>query len=264
MREGRAMGGGLFPRVAHTTRFRDFRRTWPVLMTFLTALTTVDPALAAALFSAPYHTYDVGSYPASVAIADFNGDGRPDLSVANQASGSISILLGSGDGTFETLTPVAVGSSPTSLAVADLNQDGRADLAIACHTSPGLVAVLLGNGDGTFGTRTDVPVGDGPVSAAVADLNADGHLDLVIGGALVSVVLGNGDGTFGGRHDVAGVTSVQSVAIADFSGDGRPDLAIANSTMLEDEERLQVSIVLGLGDGTFGSPSNYSIYMDPI
>src|SRR5213075_2271365 len=98
MREGRAMNGGLFPRVAHTTRFCDFRRAWPVLMASLTVLASVDSALAAPLLAAPYHTYDVGSYPASVAIADFNGDGRPDLAVANQTSGSISVLLGSGDG----------------------------------------------------------------------------------------------------------------------------------------------------------------------
>jgi hypothetical protein len=121
--------------------------------------------------------YGSGGYLAtSVAVADVNGDGKPDLVVANFA-GNVGVLLGNGDGTFQTAVTYGTGGGDTqSVAVADVNGDGKPDLVVA-----GNVGVLLGNGDGTF--QTAVTYGSGgydPASAAVADVNGDGKPDLVV------------------------------------------------------------------------------------
>src|SRR5882672_4452705 len=97
----------------------------------------------------PAVTYHSGGYDLSLAVADVNGDGRPDLLVADY-DGSVDVLLGNGDGTFQTVAAYSSGgSAPYSVAVADLNGDGRPDLAVANFNS-NTVGVLLGNGDGTF------------------------------------------------------------------------------------------------------------------
>src|SRR5206468_3870493 len=153
----------------------------------------------------------------SVAIGDLNGDGPPDLAVANRDSKSVSVLLGNGDGTFAAAASFAVGTSPQSVAIADLSDDGRLDLAVANAGShnvsvllgigdgrPDLavgslgsddISVLLGKGDGTFGTAASFAAGHLPGSVAIGDLNDDGSLDVAAAGPGLSVLLGNGDGT---------------------------------------------------------------------
>jgi hypothetical protein len=101
----------------------------------------------------PAVTYNSGgSYPASVAVADVNGDGKPDLLVANKGSGTVSVLLGNGDGTFQPAVSYGSGGSFTySLALGDVNGDGKLDLVVA-NAGSNTVGVLLGHGDGTFAT----------------------------------------------------------------------------------------------------------------
>src|SRR5437762_5743983 len=82
-----------------------------------------------------------GAFPASVAVGDFNGDGRQDLAVANETN-NVSILLGDGAGNFSPATPFGVGSLPFSVAVGDFNGDGKQDLAVANHISNN-VSILL-------------------------------------------------------------------------------------------------------------------------
>jgi len=93
-----------------------------------------------------------GSKPLAVAVGDFNGDGKLDLAVALGNSASVTILMGKGDGTFQTARTVTTAGSalydPVALTVADFNHDGRLDIATA-NSSVG-ASVLLGNGDGTF------------------------------------------------------------------------------------------------------------------
>src|SRR5437667_69750 len=103
--------------------------------------------LSGVTFSPPV-SYGVGLFPTSVAVADFNGDGKPDLAVANYFSNSVSLLFGNGDGTFLAAQNIGPMYGPTWVAVADFNGDGRPDLAVA--TVFGSSSVLLGNGDGTF------------------------------------------------------------------------------------------------------------------
>jgi hypothetical protein len=135
-----------------------------------------------------------GAFTASVAVGDFNGDGKLDLAVVNLGTGSVSILLGTGTGSFGAKTDFVVGGSgsgPRSLAVGDFNGDGKIDLVLASQTiSP--VSILLGTGTGSFGAKTDFGTGNIPASVASGDFNGDGKLDLVTAnsrGNTVSILL---------------------------------------------------------------------------
>jgi Calx-beta domain/FG-GAP-like repeat/FG-GAP repeat len=193
-----------------------------------------------------------GANPYCVAVGEFNGDGRPDLAVANSAelggTPGIGVLLGNGDGTFQSPRHFAAGSTPMSVAVADVNGDGRSDLAAANFFS-GTVSVLLGNGDGTFQTAHNFAVGTRPTSVAVGEFNGDGRLDLAVANRdswTVSVRLGNGVGAFDTPGHFAVGSNPNAVAVGEFNGDGLPDLAVANSAW-----NGTVSVLLGNRDATF-------------
>jgi hypothetical protein len=141
----------------------------------------------------PALTFPAGYNPSAVAVGDFNGDGIPDLAVANggtnPSNGSVSVLLGNGDGTFQAAVNYPAGSYPNSVAVADFNGDGILDLAVASYTSSGTVSVLLGQGDGTFLPAQAFPAGGYPSSVAVGDFNGDGWPDLAAAAGNVSILL---------------------------------------------------------------------------
>jgi hypothetical protein len=151
--------------------------------------------------------YEIGYAEAGsgVVLSDFNGDGKPDIATGSGFNSSVGLLLGNGDGTFQSPTEFATGSgTPTAVAVADFNADGKPDLVVVNGNSLGVngsntVSVLLGNGDGTFQPHVDYPTGQAPTSVAIGDFNGDGKLDLAITNQddnTVSILLGNGDGTF--------------------------------------------------------------------
>jgi hypothetical protein len=203
-----------------------------------------------------------GPFASSIAVADVNGDRKPDLLVAG---GSVSVLLGNGDGTFQTAVTYdsGGGGSAVAIAVADVSGDGKPDLLVA-NEQTATVGVLLGNGDGTF--QPVVTYGSGgnlPLSIVVADVNGDGKRDLVVAnscdlscspenGGVVGVLLGNGDGTFQTAVPYSsGQGSLDSVAVADVNRDGSPDLVVA------DDATGTVGVLLGKGDGTFLQIVNY-------
>src|ERR1022692_3750501 len=162
-------------------------------------------------------------YAYSVAVGDFNGDGKLDLAVANGVG--VSVLLGNGDGAFQPAVTYAAGTYTESIAVGDFNGDGKLDLVVTNNlSSGGTVSVLLGNGDGTFQAPRTYGVGASPYGVAVGDFNGDGKLDLAVtnsgSSGSVSVLLGNGDGTFQPALNSAAGTDLLSVAVGDFSGDG--------------------------------------------
>ncbi len=135
----------------------------------------------------PQVTYGTGANPVGVAVGDFNGDGIPDLAIANlcisdptcQSDSTVSILLGNGDGTFQPQQTYPTGATPVGIAVADFNGDGNADLAVANNNANSLtVSVLLGNGNGTFQPQQTYTVGSSPIGIAAADFNGDGVPDL--------------------------------------------------------------------------------------
>jgi hypothetical protein len=124
----------------------------------------------------------VGTSPTSIAAADFNGDGKRDLAVANGGSNNVTILLGSGAGGFGAIgVPVPVGPLPTFVMARDLNGDGKVDLVVA-NNGASHVTVLLGNGAGAFSEAagSPVPVGTGPNSIAAGEFNGDSAVDLAV------------------------------------------------------------------------------------
>ena len=206
--------------------------------------------------------FTVGNTPVSVAVADFNGDGNPDLAVANNGSGNVTILLGNGAGGFTAPngSPFGAGTSPQYIAAGDFNNDGKADLAIANFGSNN-VTILLGNGNGSFTAAAGSPimVGTAPSSIAVTDFNSDGKQDLAItneGSSSVTVLLGNGNGTFAAAAGSPVATGLDpyGVATLDFNGDGKPDLAVANAGSNN------VTVLLGNGSGGF-TPAGNSPFM---
>jgi hypothetical protein len=123
--------------------------------------------------------YSAGQDPFSVALGDYNDDGKLDLAVADESVNQLSILPGNGDGTFGAPTAFATGTLPFSVAAADFNGDGKLDLVTANENSND-ATVLLGRGDGTFGAPISVPADQAPQFVAVADFNGDGAPDIAV------------------------------------------------------------------------------------
>ena len=210
-----------------------------------------------------------GERPASVVVADVNGDGKPDVIVANEFSNSVGVLLGNGDGTFQPVVAYGVGGLfAESVAVADVNGDLKLDLLVAVRCvngCEGSIGVLLGNGNGTFQPVVSYDSGgEGAWSLAVADVNSDHKPDLAVvneASNSVGVLLGNGDGTFQSAvsYQLAEY-SPRSVGAADVNGDGHPDLVVAciclSSIQCPGEGR--VAVLLGNGDGTFQPEITYN------
>ncbi len=212
----------------------------------------------------------------SMAVGDFNHDGKADLAETSDFDNTVIILLGNGDGTFAPASgsPITVGHFPEAVAIGDFNSDGVLDLAVA-NANDNTVSILLGNGDGTFTAAAAVPTGGFPFYLAVADFNQDGAADIAVSNeadSTVSVLLGNGDGTFSPGSPIPGFNyNPAQVVAADFNGDGYPDLAVADFIPVNQNPPIpdrisNVVVMLGNpdGSGTFtpapGSPITVGLY----
>jgi len=200
--------------------------------------------------------------PFGVAVADVNGDGRPDLAVSHTMNEYVTVLMGTGGGRFAP--PPAPAPGPNigegvgrGIVAADLNHDGHTDLVVAqVHTNS--VWVLLGDGHGGWKEK-QYEAGLAPFNVAVADINGDGILDIVVadetnvpvfeGKGQVSLLFGDGTGGFTRGPTLLGGTYPADVKVADFDGDGHADIAAVNWKSAD------VSLFRGHGDGTFAPPT---------
>jgi len=228
--------------------------------------------------------------PAALAVGDFNGDGKPDVVVADEIGNTVSVLLNSGTTPlFDASINSNAGTSPEAVVVADFNGDGKLDVATADNLDD-TATVLLGTGDGHFvppsfcstqpaqpcrqnsecpdgGTcdaRSALSSGAAPTALVAVDLDGDGKLDLVVAnsagnpqttsGSLI-VFKGLGDGTFAAQPETLSPTFDVPVAIAaaDLNGDGKPDLVVVN------EQSDTVSVLLGNGDLSFQTAMSSSV-----
>ncbi|WP_445313035.1 DUF4347 domain-containing protein [Microcoleus vaginatus] len=198
--------------------------------------------------------------PLSIGTGDFNGDGFPDLAVVNLNSRDISILLGTGTGSFGTATNLfnPGNENPFFSVVRDFNGDGNLDLAVANPLSGAngdFVSIRLGTGTGTFGNPTNFGQGINPRSIAAGDFNGDDRLDLAtapLSGNNLSILLGDGTGSFSTPVSINAGPSL-SIATADFNGDDQLDLVTSNNTATNN-----ISVLLGDGTGNFSAPVNFS------
>ena len=181
---------------------------------------------------------------------DLNGDGNLDLAVALQHFAhdvkSLAVLLGNGDGTFQSPV-ISVSGSATDVAAGDLNGDGKVDLALTVAFGS-VVHVLLGNGDGTFQPAVDYPVGGYSGTVKLSDLDHDGRLDVVVGGGHVNVLRGRGDGSF--APSVTYGIGNRFATIGDFNRDGAADIVAGGGFSA-------IGVAFGRGDGTFRAPLVY-------
>jgi hypothetical protein len=216
--------------------------------------------------------FSTAQNPATVTTGDFNHDGRLDIAtvgnpdvgvIPTSVPNALTILLGKGDGTFKALPDQAVGTNllPVGLVSGDFDHDGALDLAWANEFDDS-VSILKGRGDGTFEPPVVVKVGEHPVALVIADFNNDHVLDLAalsspenhpgpietpeIPGS-IWILLGQGDGSFQPLAPVPVGVNASSLAVADFNKDAAADIAVADSQ--------GVSLLIGLGSGTFLAPS---------
>ncbi len=189
--------------------------------------------------------FSTGSNPTSVAIGDVDGDGKPDLAVANNGSNSVSVLRNTGTAagsvSFAAKTDFTTGSAPRSVAIGDVDGDGKPDLAVA-NFDINTVSVLRNTstaaGTVSFAAKVDFTTGDSPRSVVIGDLDGDGKLDLAVANnpsnsSSMSVLRNTGTAvgtvSFAAKTDFPTGNSPRSVAIGDLDGDGKPDLATANA-----------------------------------
>jgi len=201
--------------------------------------------------------FAAGTNPYSVTSADFNGDGKADIASANFASNNVSVLLGTGTGSFSTVS-YSAGTNPKSITSADFNGDGKADLATA-NSGASTTSILLGNGAGGFAAATTFTItGTNLLAVVSADFNGDSKADLAFAdwASNAWIMLGTGTGSFGTPTNfVVGTINPMSLACADFNSDGKKDLVIADGCPSGNS----LMVLLGTGTGNFSSPTNFVV-----
>jgi hypothetical protein len=216
---------------------------------------------------APPQIYHLNETPKDMAIADFSGDGFPDIATVISGGTQIGILLNNGDGTF-TRAPYLPDGAPRSIAAADFNHDGHIDLAVvggntSSGQTSGQLEIFSGNGNGTFvrpPKRYNLAAGGPQVVAA--DLNGDGWADLVVTTSQrVAVFINEQDGIFAKPvYYTIGDNTPTGLVVRDFNHDGVPDIAVSNG------RPGYVSVLLGNKNapGTFGPPNFFPTGGNPV
>jgi type II secretory pathway component GspD/PulD (secretin) len=215
----------------------------------------------------PIVNYAVGTAPSCVVAGSLRDNGTSDLVATNSGDNTVSVLLGNGDGTFQSQATYATGADPVSIATGefDTRANSYLDLAVANKNS-NTVSLLAGNGDGTFKGQTTINTGKAPVSVITAnfhDLASGSEVDLAVANQqdnTISIFAGNGDGTFKTPITISlppGYAPA-GLAAADLNGDGHTDLVVADSG------NDTISVLLGNGDGTFQRRTDYATGSKPV
>ena len=260
-----------------------------ILLTMLAAIVMFAGALVPAqaqtiAFPAPttFTAAYCSSYPCdnsvtAAATGDFNGDGK--LDVLTLDGGNLNVILGKGDGTFQT--PISLNISATgifweAIATGDFTSGHLLDVAVwavNANTGNSELHIFLGNGAGsltynaTYAAPNSSNANPGPNNLVALDVNGDGKIDIVAMTPYngVYVFLGNGDGTF--QAPIANATvctnaigNCESMAVGDLNGDGKPDLAFQSN----DTTGGGISILLNTGSGTFGSAAYYPVAISGV
>ncbi len=217
-------------------------------------------------------TIGASNFPSSVAVADFNNDGKLDLAAANRNSDNVMVWRNTCDLTpcggvrfrQPAGSPLITGNFPFANAVADFNRDGKPDMAVI-HQFATHVAIRLGNGVGGFTSAPNVPIGSKALDVATGDFNSDGKPDLAVVNTdddhdtdSVSILLGDGAGGFTAGPELVANSIAASVVVADFNRDGKEDLAVANAGSRT------VSMLLGDGAGGFTKVADVPVGIDPF
>jgi uncharacterized repeat protein (TIGR01451 family) len=207
--------------------------------------------------------FATGNNPIAIVAGDFNGDGKLDVAAfqpgANGVAGSVSILLGNGDGTFLPAKLLALDADALTIAVGDFNLDKKSDLAIRESSPSGdSLNILIGNGDGTFQPAKTIVLTSAGRNIVTGDFNGDSKPDIAVsstGGILI--LLGNGDGTFSQGVTLASGSGAEPWSTADLNHDGKLDL-LANHITYSPCTRgdctvinSSIGVFLGNGDGSF-------------
>jgi hypothetical protein len=208
---------------------------------------------------------DVGDHPWSVAVGDFNEDGKLDLATGTMGDytsigPSVAVLMGNGDGTFETVKSIPTGWAPKSVAVGDFNADGHLDLGVGSSDFSyySYASVHLGDGSGNFAPKVSGGVDGIFESATAADLNGDGADDLVFADAQrqtgAHVYLGGHSSGYLQPSDVLfNGLSIEDVAVGDVNEDGALDIVTANLW-----QAYGISVFLNDGLGGFGTAQHHA------
>jgi hypothetical protein len=206
----------------------------------------------------------VGAGPAGITTADFNNDGKLDFAVANYGfigqGTTVSVVLGNGNGTFQSQLIFPAGNGPTNLKAGKLNGDNLPDLVVSNEN--GNMNVLMNSGGNNFSGRIEYtppsPINGGANDIDLADLDNDGDLDIALanGGfsngdyAEVAVFKNNGSGVFGIPVRVQSVIfsdAAVDISIADLNGDGWKDLVFTSRSA-----RTTDGYVISLNNGSGG------------
>ena len=204
--------------------------------------------------------------PAAIVAADFDGDGRVDLAVANHVTNTVTLVRNQGGNVFVMEAPLSVGTNPTSLSAGSLDGDADIDL-IVTNAGSNSVSVLLNDGKGLFVVGSTPALGNGsaPSASALLDLDGDRDLDVVIanrGMDSMTFLMSAGNGTFSvGKTINSGGKAPQALAVADFNADGLVDIAVANN---QTQSGSSIAVHLADGNNEFLTPVNFSGGATPV
>ena len=204
----------------------------------------------------------------SITAGDFNSDGKTDLAVTQSGTKLVTVLLGTGNGSFNSGKSYSAGNNPAQIIVADINGDKIPDL-ITANQAANTFSVLLGTGDGSFQHSIDFAAGKSPQAIVAADFDGDGKIDLALanfGDQSVGVPLGNGDGTFKAARVYGAELARKAIAVGDLDGDGKPDLVVTNFCGADAAcaGNGTVSVLLANADGSYRAAGSYPLGVGPV